>query len=221
MNRKAGFATIIIAAFCGVAAVYGGWAIVTVENLPDQLTAGQPYNMTFSVRRHGDNLLTDLSPYIELSSGDTEMVARAVATNRAGYYTATLNVPKPGNWNATIETSFGKSKLKLLPIEAVRAGSRVTAAVSPGERGHRLFVAKGCVVCHQHARVEGSGYYNVGPDLTAKKFAPEYLKQFLADPSIKPRTVDARMPKLNLDPAEIGALVAFINSEQSRRTASK
>ena len=220
MNRNTGLATIAIALLSGVAAYYGGWAIVTVENLPDQLVAGQPYNMTFSIRQHGEELLTDLSPYVELRSGKSEMVARAVATNRAGYYTATLNVPKAGEWNATIETSFGKSKLKLLPIAAVATGSRTVAAFSPPERGHRLFVAKGCLACHQHARVEGSGYYKVGPDLTDKKFAADYLKQFLADPSIKPRTTEARMPKLNLEPAEIGALVAFINSEASRRTAS-
>jgi cytochrome c553 len=222
MNRKFGYATIAVAALCGVAAYYGGWATVTVENLPEQLIAGQPYNMTFSIRQHGDNLLTDLSPRVELSSGGSDLMARAVATNTPGYYTATLNVPKSGEWNATVQTGFGKSHLKLLPIEAVNAGGRKAATSwSQPERGHRMFVAKGCVACHQHAKVDGSGHYQVGPDLTDKRFPADYLQKFLADPSIKPRTAKtSKMPDLNLKDSEISALIAFINADQPSRTAA-
>ena len=217
MNRNTGFFIIALTAFCGIAAAFGGWATVTVENLPDHLTAGQPYNLTFSIRQHGDNLLTDLSPYVEMRNGKSDVAARAVATNRPGYYTATLNVPSTGAWDATIQTSFGKSRLKLMPLEAVAAGARPARVLSLNERGHRLFVAKGCVGCHVHANVEGSGYYQVGPDLSEKRFAADYLKQFLADPSIKPPTKpNAKMPKLNLQPAEINALVAFINAERAK-----
>ena len=221
MNRKFGFATIAITAVCGVAAYYGGWATVTVENLPEQLIAGQPYNMTFSVRQHGRDFLDDLTPRVELSSAGTDVVARAVPTNKRGYYTASLNVPKSGEWAATIHTSFGKSNLKLMPIDAVNAGARTVVSWSQPERGQRLFVAKGCVTCHQHAQVEGSGYINVGPNLSERRFPADYLKQFLADPSIKPPAPNkSPMPNLNLEPAEIGALVAFINAEQSKRTAA-
>jgi cytochrome c551/c552 len=221
MNRRFGYATIAVAALCSVAAYYGGWATVTVENLPEQLIAGQAYNMTFSVRQHGDNLLTDLTPRVELTSAGNDLTARAVATNKPGYYTATLNVPKSGEWNATIQTSFGKSHLKLLPIEAVNAGARKAAGWSQPERGHRLFVAKGCVACHQHAKVDQSGHYQVGPDLTDKRFPADYLTKFLADPSIKPRTANTpRMPDLNLNDSEISALIAFINTDQPKRTAA-
>ena len=221
MNRKLGFATIAAALVGGVAAYYGGWATVTVENLPEQLIAGQPYNMTFSIRQHGHEPLDDLTPRVEMSAGGSEVVARAVRTNKRGYYTATLNVPKSGEWNTTIQTSFGKSHLKLLPIEAVNAGARKAAGWTQSERGQRLFVAKGCVACHQHAKVDGSGYYKVGPDLTEKRFAADYLKQFLADPSIKPRTPNTPpMPDLDLQGAEIAALVAFINADQPKRTAA-
>jgi cytochrome c551/c552 len=221
MNRTFGFATIAVAAVCGIAAYYGGWATVTVENLPDQLIAGQPYNMTFSIRQHGDNLLDDLTPRVELSSNGTDLTARAVPTNKSGFYTATLNVPKSGEWAATIQTSFGKSHLKLLPIEAVNAGARKAVSWSQPERGHRLFVAKGCVACHQHAKVDGSGHYKVGPELTDKRFAGDYLAKFLADPSIKPRTPNTpRMPDLDLDASEIAALVAFINTDNAKRTAA-
>ena len=222
MNRASALLIPLLAAAAGLAAHYGGWATVTVENLPDRLVSGQPYNMTFSVRAHGDELLADLSPRIDLTSGEQRMVARAVKTNRRGFYTATLDVPRAGDWSATIHTGFRDSKLKLMPIAVVPAkAAHRTVALTQPERGQRLFIAKGCVMCHENARAGTAQGYKIGPDLTHTRFATEYLKQFLADPSIKPPTTEMRMPNLELKPAEIDALVAFINAEAGSRTAGK
>ena len=220
MSRNQKIAAVLIAASASVGAWYGGWAVVTVENLPDQLVAGTPYNLTFSIRQHGDNMLSDLTPHLEVKSKSGEQKVRAVASNKAGYYTATLNAPQAGELAVDIQTNWGKSHLKLLPITAVAPGAR-HVSYTEAERGHRLFVAKGCVICHQHAKVADSGPYNVGPNLTDRRFAKEYLAQFLADPSIKPPTAKTRMPKLNLSPAEIAAVSAFINSDAPVRTAQK
>jgi cytochrome c551/c552 len=220
MRRKYGIAVLAVAGFTGLAAYYGGWATVTVENLPEQLVVAAPYNLTFSIRQHGEELLSDLSPYIQLKSGRQELVARAVETNRPGYYTATVEVPAEGDWSATIQTSFGKSHLRLMPLAALPRGARLARVATQAERGQRLFVAKGCVVCHQHAKTAAYGFYKVGPELTDKRFAAGYLREFLADPSIKPPTTNARMPQLNLSKSEIGALAAFINSESSARSTA-
>ena len=50
-------------------------------------------------------------------------------------------------------------------------------------------------------------------DVTRKHFAADYLKKFLADPSI--RKVD--MPNLKLKQDEISALIAFINGSSKRK----
>jgi mono/diheme cytochrome c family protein len=221
MSRKYGIATLLLAGFFGTAAYYGGWAVTSVENLPDQLVAGTPYNLTFAVRQHGVEPLDDLSPYVELRSGRRELVARAVRTNKPGFYTATLNVPAAGDWSATIQTSFGRSHIKLLPIPAVAKGARTAANYTQPQRGQRLFAAKGCVVCHQHAKVDGAGMIDFGPDLTDKRFNSAYLRQFLADPSIKPPTDNKRMPNMNLNEREIAALAAFINGETGARAATR
>lgn len=221
MSRKPGIATVLVAAFLGIAAHYGGWAVTTVENLPDQLVAGTPYNLTFAVRQHGVEPLTDLSPYVELKSGRHELVARAVPTNKPGFYTATLNVPAAGEWSATIQTSFGRSHIKLLPIVAVARGAQAAVSYTQPQRGQRLFAAKGCVVCHQHAQVDGAGMIDFGPDLTEKRFNRGYLQQFLADPSIKPPAGNKRMPNMNLNEREIAALVAFINGETGTRASTR
>jgi hypothetical protein len=59
----------------------------------------------------------------------------------------------------------------------------------------------------------------VGPELTDKRFAAAYLRDFLADPSIKPPTTNARMPQLNLNDREISALIAFINGDANAGTS--
>jgi len=76
-----------------------------------------------------------------------------------------------------------------------------------GHPGLRLFTAKGCVGCHRHLEVNPEHKTDTKFDLTGRRFQQDYLKKFLADPSIKP----AEMPNLNLKQDEIEALAAFIN----------
>ena len=71
----------------------------------------------------------------------------------------------------------------------------------------RLFAAKGCVGCHRHLEVNPERQTDPKFDLTGRRFPNDYLKKFLADPSIKP----AEMPNLKLKGDEIEALAAFIN----------
>lgn len=204
-----------------IAAAYGGWATITVETLPGYVVAGKTTNLTFAVRQHGEDLLSNLQPRLEMRSGSSAKQVLAVRTNRDGYYTAALNVPAAGQWDVTIHSGFGKSKLELLPITAIRNGAQ-PVAFTHQQRGRQLFAAKGCVSCHTHAQVSGSGTYDVGPDLTERRLASDYLEKFLANPAIKRATPGKpRMPNLELKPAEIAALVAFVNGDGSAEVAAK
>ncbi|GIK42257.1 MAG: hypothetical protein BroJett011_60900 [Chloroflexota bacterium] len=84
------------------------------------------------------------------------------------------------------------------------------------ELGQRLFVAKGCIVCHRHAAVAdvrqrfGREFVDfwVGPDLPTLITDPKLLHTWLKDPAaLKPNT---DMPNLELKKTEIEALVAFL-----------
>ena len=189
--------------------IYGGWAAITVEDLPDYGVVRQPLTLTFTVRQHGVTKLSDLEPRVEARGAGTTAAAVAVRTKEEGQYSARLVLPQAGEWTITIHSGFGPSRVTLVPMQVIDAGAQAPAALAAAERGRRLFVAKGCLTCHLHGDVSGSGVVAVGPELTSRRLAPEYLQRFLADPSMIGSA--NRMPNLNLKPTEIAALIAFLD----------
>jgi mono/diheme cytochrome c family protein len=202
-----------------LAADSGGWATITVEDLPDYIVARQPVDLAFTVRQHGNHPMNDLSPVIEATAGKVRTTAEATRTDAPGQYVVALDLPEPGDWTITIRTRFGPfgaGNITLLPLRATGAGALAPPAFTPTERGHRLFVAKGCVTCHVHGAVTGSGVVKVGPELTQLRYPPDYLARFLEDPTIKPPVGRERMPNLRLKQNEIAALVAFLGAERQQ-----
>ncbi len=91
----------------------------------------------------------------------------------------------------------------------------ITAAIRPEQIGEALFVAKGCIFCHQNDNATmATNPFEVGPRLTDYRASAEFLRMWLADPAgVRPRTT---MPNLELSDAEIELLIPFINQESER-----
>jgi cytochrome c2 len=204
----------------GAIAAYGGWAAITVEDLPDHLVAQRPVSLTFTVRQHGVRPLTGLEPRVEATSGRLTAAAAARAGAEAGQYTAALVLADTGDWAITIHSGFGNSSTTLLPIRAIAPDAPAPPPLAEAERGRRLFVAKGCITCHLHRDLSTTSI-GIGPELTARRFPPEYLARFLANPpAVYAAPAGAlQMPNLHLKPSEIAALIAFLNTE--RRAAAQ
>jgi mono/diheme cytochrome c family protein len=197
------------------AAYAGGWAVISVGRFPDYAVAGEALRLTFSVRQHGVTLLAGLKPTVRAST-TTGLNASAAVTPTAnqGQYTASLVLSQPGEWNITIDSTFGaSSSVKLPMLKVIPAGSPAPRPFAGGTRGGRLFVAKGCVGCHRHQEINPARTTSPEFDLTRKRFSHEELKKFLADPSIK----TADMPNPNLKQEEIAALAAFINKTSEKK----
>ena len=99
------------------------------------------------------------------------------------------------------------------------AGPTLSPSPTPDlvAQGAALFRAKGCVTCHRHEAVD-AGAGGIGPDLTHYQADPAFLRRWLRDPAaVRPGT---RMPNLGLEPAEIEALIAFLNSGTTTPFAS-
>src|SRR5207248_9270794 len=177
-----------------IAAAIGGWAVITVEQLPDYVVAGQPVTLTFTVRQHGVTRLSGLKPRSEARSGDLTTTATASPGRETGQYASTLSLPRAGEWTITIHSGFLDRQVTLLPLSVIAPGAATPPSPSEPERGRRLFVAKGCVTCHVHREVAGSGVVAVGPELTNHPFPLDYLKQFLANPASAPPSGTVRTP---------------------------
>lgn len=81
----------------------GGWAVITLDELPSGLVAGQPYDIGFTVRQHGITLMDGLYPIITANlNKETEFLVDAKSDGKPGHYTATMTFPKEGEWSWSI-----------------------------------------------------------------------------------------------------------------------
>ena len=197
---------------------FGGWAVVSVEQVPDHWITGKPLQLAFQIRQHAQNHMEGLKPLVQARSGSRVVTARTWEFDEDGGrgYRSRLVFPEAGDWQVTINTGFGSSKGILLPWRVVDSNAAALPPLSQAERGRRLFAAKGCVSCHVHRSIDIVGQMSgVAPELSDRRFPPEYLAKFLADPTIKPATTRAgQMPNPRLNEREIATLVAFINAER-------
>jgi mono/diheme cytochrome c family protein len=109
---------------------------------------------------------------------------------------------------------FVFAAIQILPSEANAESAVPSGSTNLAATGKALFLAKGCVVCHQNDAVaDQRGDFQpieIGPDLTNLRPTSEFLHRWLKDPSaVKPGT---GMPTLGLTDAEIDALTAFLTS---------
>jgi mono/diheme cytochrome c family protein len=218
MTRRISLHVAVIAlalsAFVSVA-LAGGWAVITLNDFPDSAVAGRPLDLTFSVRQHGQTLLTGLQPSVRAVAAAGNVVnGRVVATANRGEYTTSLALPEPGQWSITINSGFNDNAVTLPALKVFAAGLPAPEPFAPATQGVRLFTAKGCVGCHRHLEVNPERTTDTRFDLTGRRFPPDYLKKFLADPSIK--TSD--MPNMKLKDNEIEALAAFINKAVMKKS---
>jgi cytochrome c2 len=105
-----------------------------------------------------------------------------------------------------------RSTLMPTPIPAQVVAPTPSSAPADIAYGRALFSAKGCVTCHRHAAVPGSGAVSGDdvPNLTTPRWTTEYLRTWLKDPgAVRPNTP---MPNLGLKADEIEALIAFLTS---------
>lgn len=191
--------------------LFGGWAVVTVENPPEHLVVGSPYALEYSVRQHGVELHSGLDGKVEARMGD-RVVSAAAKSSGKGRYRASLVVPSAGAWTITVHSGFGPAKTTMLPINAVATGAAVMA-MAEAERGKHLFVAKGCTTCHVDMKV-------IPVDVRTNRYDGQFVKKLLADPKSMPKrhSVDVEMPNLNLNAAEIAALSSYLTGSNSSGT---
>ena len=213
----------------------GGWAILTVHDLPASLEVGRQTTLQFSLRQHGEELMSGRAPVLQVRSGGALLGDRreypAERTRQPGVYRVTFTPSEVGELRLSVDTDYHGWVARLLPMTvearvvatAANGGRVATAAASGGahsaeQRGRALFVAKGCVGCHtknDDAALKDFHEMRVGPDLTGRSYPAQWLVQKITDPaSLRPEGPRAMniMPQLEVSAAEAQAIASYLNA---------
>jgi hypothetical protein len=107
------------------AALAGGWATVTLDELPAAVRAGEPFTVGFMVMQHGISPVHDLGegypvePLIIASNPATGERVEVIAqpTAELGHFAAELTLPSEGAWAWSITPQpFGEQVLEPLTV---------------------------------------------------------------------------------------------------------
>ena len=109
---------ILLALVAAVPALAGGWAVITLDELPNDVSAGEALTVGFTVLQHGRTPMTDLDPTITAQLGDERMVVFAEAQGAPGHYAATITFPSEGRWNWSIQAFSMDQAMPVLDVSA-------------------------------------------------------------------------------------------------------
>lgn len=109
----------LLAFAIAVPAFAGGWAVITLDELPTSVVAGEPFTIGFVVLQHGRTPMNDLDPIISVHLDKTNaFVAHAEQEGKPGHYTATLTIPKAGEWEWSIQAFTMDQRMPNLTVAA-------------------------------------------------------------------------------------------------------
>lgn len=133
--------TLMISLLIAVPAFAGGWAVITLDELPTEVVAGEPLTVGFMVLQHGKTPMTNLDPTVTARlSASEKLVVYAEPQGKPGHYVATLTFPKEGDWEWSIQAFTMDQRMPVLKVAApvaetvnppVVKAEPVTASVSP------------------------------------------------------------------------------------------
>ena len=106
--------------------------MITLDELPSNVVAGEPLSIGFTVLQHGRTPMTDLHPTLtaKLSSAET-MVISAQPNGKPGHYVATLTFPKEGSWEWSIQAFTMDQSMPVLNVATSNTASATKVESKP------------------------------------------------------------------------------------------
>jgi hypothetical protein len=115
-----------------LSAYAGGWAVITLDELPSGVVAGEPLTIGFTVLQHGRTPMGGLYPTVTANLfKDDEFVVKATSDGTPGHYTATLTFPKEGDWQWSIQAFTMDQAMPVLHVQAAGTTPPPTSAPLP------------------------------------------------------------------------------------------
>jgi hypothetical protein len=115
---------LLLALVMAIPVFAGGWAVVTLDELPSNVVAGEPFTIGFTVLQHGKTPMTDLEPTITAKLlFDEKLVVDAAPEGKPGHYAATITLAKAGEWKWSIQAFTMDQPMPVLTVAAPGAVS--------------------------------------------------------------------------------------------------
>jgi hypothetical protein len=133
MTIRAAVAVAVLSMLFGSVAQAGGWAVITLDDLPRHIVAQQPFTIGFSVRQHGRTFRDDLAPIIRFDRADgrDSFTVTAQREGGSGHYVASVTFPSDGQWDWRVDIEQFGMITQPLPALAVMAVAPTDAASNP------------------------------------------------------------------------------------------
>lgn len=109
----------------------GGWSVLTLNELPQNVVAGEPFTIQFVVRQHGRDKLSGLEGRITAVHPETyeNLYFDFRDTGEKSVYEATMTLPEPGMWQWKID-AFGMHTMPPLTVAESTAVPLTSTALS-------------------------------------------------------------------------------------------
>jgi cytochrome c2 len=129
-----------------VPALAGGWAVITLDALPKNVTAGKAIEVGITVRQHGVTLVQGLEVTVRGYQPASQSVIQATAQElkQPGRYTASLVFPEAGTWEWSVLATPMEQRM---PDLVVLSGAPSVTQASEGEQipAERPFLLAGAL----------------------------------------------------------------------------
>ena len=128
---------LILSFALGIPVFAGGWAVISLDELPVGVVAGEAYTIGFTVLQHGRTPMTDLYPIVTAGIAKGEVLSfSAEPDGKPGHYTAALTFPTAGDWDWSIQAFTMDLQM---PTLSVAAGTALVA--QPVAKSETRFVS--------------------------------------------------------------------------------
>jgi hypothetical protein len=148
-RRSIGAFVIVVIAMLALAApaLAGGWAVVTLDSLPREVRAGQPFQLGFVIRQHGRTPVNNdweghaLKPTLtaQKQGGGQVIQFEAHQQGATGHFVVDITLPSDGMWDWSIAAppfyiqTTGQRDGSAAIFEPLTVLPAVAAAAAPAE----------------------------------------------------------------------------------------
>ncbi len=137
MRRLPLLALLVLASVLAVAAPAhaGGFATAGLSSTPEGVAPGKPWKVDITVLQHGRTPLSDLTPHVQIQSGNQTKEFTATPTGKPGVYRAEVVFPKAGRWEYVVYDGFINDRPHTFPAVEIEGTAAPASAVRPPKGG--------------------------------------------------------------------------------------